>query len=487
MHDTSDHELLRRYADEGAEDAFTELVRRHCNLVWAAARRVSGNPDLARDVAQTVFTDLARKAKQLPAGTVLAGWLYRAACQAASNQVRAETRRAHWEQKSMSNTELPSDPSAETRAAEDLQPVLDAALATLPELDRDAVVLRFLAGRSFAEVGAVLGTTDDAAQKRVSRALEKLRDAFRRCGIGVNGGLVSAALSLAGTEAAPAGLATAVAGSALAGAGVTAGGIFSGLTLMKTKLVLGMVAGAAAVGTLVWQQQRFARLTDENVALRQEVVALSRPAEVAQPTADLAELERLREGHAELLRLRGEVARLRQAAAPTGNERLRDAEARVAQAEAQTAAIKAEVAFRARRTQIIETGKHLGLAARIFSTEHDNQFPTTFDDLRTYLGYRGNKDDLLDHFEFFPQPRAVSESEPQLILFREREPRPMPAAALSEEEAEGLGSPVNLQPGWERTYVLADGSVQSFHSVTGDFSQFERDGTAVETAGVAQP
>ncbi|MBN9691880.1 MAG: hypothetical protein J0M24_16690 [Verrucomicrobia bacterium] len=78
MSPLSDAELLRRYADQGVEEAFAELVRRHCNLVWAAARRVSGNADIARDVAQVVFCDLARKAGQIPAHAVLAGWLYRA-------------------------------------------------------------------------------------------------------------------------------------------------------------------------------------------------------------------------------------------------------------------------------------------------------------------------------------------------------------------------------------------------------------------------
>ena len=73
MHATADQELLRRYAEHGAEEAFTAIVHRHLNLVWAAARRTTGNADLARDVAQTVFTDLARKAKSLPRETVLAG------------------------------------------------------------------------------------------------------------------------------------------------------------------------------------------------------------------------------------------------------------------------------------------------------------------------------------------------------------------------------------------------------------------------------
>ena len=140
MHELSDQELLRRYADHGADEAFAEVVRRHCNLFWAAARRVSGDGEIARDVAQTVFTDLWRKVGKLPDGTVLAGWLYRAACHAAANQIRGEARRAQREQQAMHQHELRDAEAAERRAAEELQPWLDAALADLTEADRDTSV-----------------------------------------------------------------------------------------------------------------------------------------------------------------------------------------------------------------------------------------------------------------------------------------------------------------------------------------------------------
>ena len=310
MNDTADHELMRRYAEQGADAAFTELVRRHCDLVWAAARRVSGDADLARDVAQTVFTDLARKADKLPPGTVLAGWLYRAACHAAAKHIRGEARRAQRERQAMQQNELRSG-DAEARAAAELQPVLDAALADLTEADRTAVVLRFLAGRSLAEVGAPLGTNEDAAQKRVSRALEKLREAFRQRGVAVSGGIVAAALGVAGTQAAPIGLAGAIATASLAGASATAWGTFSVVTIMKSKLALGIVGTAIVATTLAWQQRSITRLADENVGLRRQVVAPTTATTIVPSTTGTAEQSRLDQEHAELLRLRGEVGQLR--------------------------------------------------------------------------------------------------------------------------------------------------------------------------------
>jgi RNA polymerase sigma factor (sigma-70 family) len=160
---SDDAELLQRYARQGAETAFAELVRRHVNLVWAAARRITGDADLARAAEQTVFTDLARKARRLPPNTILPGWLHRAACLAAANLVRGNARRAARERQVMELQSLLAGDNADARAAEALQPILDEALGELDAADRDTVVLRYLAGKSFAEVGAALGASEAAA------------------------------------------------------------------------------------------------------------------------------------------------------------------------------------------------------------------------------------------------------------------------------------------------------------------------------------
>ena len=91
---TPDRELLRQYAETRGEEAFAELVRRHLDLVYSAAlRQVNGDAHLAQDVAQTVFTDLARKAEALSRRSVVTGWLYTSAHFAAAKAVRTEQRR----------------------------------------------------------------------------------------------------------------------------------------------------------------------------------------------------------------------------------------------------------------------------------------------------------------------------------------------------------------------------------------------------------
>lgn len=471
MHAIADQELLRRFAEHGAEEAFTTLVHRHLNLVWAAARRTTGSADLARDVAQTVFTDLARKAKTLPRETVLAGWLYRAACLTAAKQVRGEARRVLREHHAMAMLAHAVTESAATRAAEELQPVLDAALAELSDADRDAVVLRFLAGQSLAEVGTAFGTGEDAAQKRVSRALEKLREAFRRRGMDVGGGMVAAALGVAGAQAAPPGLAGFVAAGAIAAAGTAGAGVSLAL-LMKSKLTLGIVGGAAVIAALTWQHQHLSRLIEENSVLRGQLAAnLETPPPPATTDPAVSEtLAQLRGQQEELLRLRGEVAQLRRTARSS---------VATSQTAPATSASNADVLAnqmlspRATSTRIVNAMKSLGLAARVFATENADRFPTRFEDMKNEMGLtsEGNFPGGVpaDLFEFFPQERMISEGEPQMILFREKSARRLPDGA------------------WERVYCMADGSVQWIHRDDGDFSEFEQAGTATPANAPKRP
>lgn len=189
---TEDVVQLRQFVENGDEEAFGRLVSRHFNLVQGTALRLTnGDVNLAQDVAQTVFTDLARKARYLPRNLRLAGWLYQAARFAGAKAVRTEQRRRAREEAFVMNESLSGPP----HEWEQLRPLLDAALARLHAKDRDAVLLHFFEQKSFRTVGAELGLSDDAAQKRVSRALAKLRTILTRNGVSVSASSLSAFLS----------------------------------------------------------------------------------------------------------------------------------------------------------------------------------------------------------------------------------------------------------------------------------------------------
>src|SRR6266511_4224575 len=90
----TDNQLLERYARQGSESAFRELVERHINLVHSAALRESrGNASLAEDIVQAVFTELARHAFKLARHPALAGWLYTCVRRKTANVRRTEHRR----------------------------------------------------------------------------------------------------------------------------------------------------------------------------------------------------------------------------------------------------------------------------------------------------------------------------------------------------------------------------------------------------------
>jgi len=181
MSDAPDTELLEQFARDQSEDAFAELVRRHIGLVHSVALRHTVNPEQAQDITQAVFIILARKAGSLRSGVVLPGWLYHTARFTAANFQRVEMRRIHREQEAFMQSTL-EEPASDALWRE-LAPLLDDAMGRLRAGDRDAIVLRFFQNQSLAKVGASMGIAERAAQKRVNRALEKLRKIFTQHGV----------------------------------------------------------------------------------------------------------------------------------------------------------------------------------------------------------------------------------------------------------------------------------------------------------------
>lgn len=312
---TDDAELLRRFTEGHREDAFAQLVHRHIDLVHAAALRIlNGDAAAAADVAQAVFIELARQADSLTRHPALVGWLYTTTHRQASHWIRAEVRRQHREQKAHEFLTMhqPADPESDWSR---LRPVLDDALMELGDSDRLVLLLRHFERHSHAEVGRRLGLGENAARMRGERALQRLASCLGRRGITSTGTALSVALGSGPTLAAPTGLAAKVTAGALAASVTTCTnlGLLALMTTSKAKIAA-VAAGFGLLGTgLLVQQQALGRLRQERDTLAGRLATGTPSAAPAQtsastrPTTTAPDPEAL----AELLRLRGEVARLR--------------------------------------------------------------------------------------------------------------------------------------------------------------------------------
>lgn len=214
-HEPSDRDLLQRYVASRDEAAFRELVRRHVDFVYSCAeRRLNHDAHSAADVAQQVFTALARQAAAIPTGAVLQAWLYTTTRHLSANWVRTEQARRRRELTAHSMNEANTPPPADWPS---IRPILESALDRLPDRDRTAVLLRFFARSSYAQVGAALRLSEDAARMRVDRALDKLREALVGRGIASTSSALAAILTSNAVASAPSALAGAVAARALVG------------------------------------------------------------------------------------------------------------------------------------------------------------------------------------------------------------------------------------------------------------------------------
>ncbi len=234
MHDATDMDLLRRFAAENSQRAFATLVERHVNLVYSAALRRTGNPHAAEEITQAVFIILAEKAGRISRQTILPGWLYQTTRLTAASFLRREFRRTRREQEAyMQSQSDEAHPGTTDETWRRLAPLLEDAMGHLGETDRAAVILRFFNGQSFAEIGTAFGLTENAAKKRVNRALEKLHRYFQRRGLSFTTANIAGSMATHSIHAASAGLAKTISAVVvLKGATATT----STLTLVKGAL-----------------------------------------------------------------------------------------------------------------------------------------------------------------------------------------------------------------------------------------------------------
>lgn len=308
---TSDLDLLRRFAREDSQEAFGEIVRRHLNLVYSAALRQVRSPQLAEDVAQSVFADLAREARTLKPGTILTAWLYAVARRTAIDTVRKESRRQLREQIAVEMNTM----NATAADWKQIAPLLDDAMAALDEADRTAILLRYFENKSLRDVGGSLNISDDAAQKRVSRAVERLREFFSKERVAIGAGGLVALISANAVQSAPAGLA----GMILSGTFATTSTI--GIAMIHKILIAGMTA--AVVGTGIYAvhlQGQIGALQRQQTSLNNQITQLQQERDdAANRLQDLQQENELLRTEAETSRLGNEVARNEATPAPVTN------------------------------------------------------------------------------------------------------------------------------------------------------------------------
>jgi RNA polymerase sigma factor (sigma-70 family) len=471
MQEQTDAQLLRDYVRRGSQAAFREIVARHADLVYSAALRQVESPDLARDVAQSVFIDLARKAcslaEKMPESSSLVGWLYRSTRFAALNQLRADRRRLAHERLAM---EQLATNSASGPDWERIRPALDAAMGDLNDEDREALLLRYFRNDDFRAVGRALGVSDDAAQKRVSRAVERLREIFARRGVTVGSGGIVAVIAANAVQAAPIGLAVTISTGALAG--MMAATTFATKTTLatmnwinaKSLAALTVSALVAGTGTYFVQQREASRLRSENENLAQikQKLSVDRDAATAALTAREAELERSRAERAELIRLRGEVGMLRAQSKELERLRENNQKLQAALAEKKPAAPSEEKDSendpqRQMAIAKLNDARLLALGLVLYADEHQNRYPT---DLNQTSNYWNSADHRLTNTNQF-----------DLVIQGSVESVTNAAATIAVRERQ----PFFSNGKWHKAYGFADGHAEIKSEPAAGFEAWEKE------------
>jgi RNA polymerase sigma factor (sigma-70 family) len=275
----SDVDLLRQFAQTKDEASFAVLVQRHIGFVFAVSVRRLRDPHLAKDATQAVFVALARKANAVAGCPSVIGWLHRSAVFETLNIMRARANRLARETEAQRlGTTL-----TETRVhLVEIDEVLDEALHDLSANDREAIIARYFSGRSYAEVGAALRLSENAARMRVDRALEKLRDNLTNRGVTSTAAVLAGALPAYASMQVPHGLAAGVTEAAVASV-TKAAGIVATFSVMSTAKILTGVSIVALLCGVIYQYRRASELElrldemrSENAAAGKRVLGLQR-------------------------------------------------------------------------------------------------------------------------------------------------------------------------------------------------------------------
>ena len=330
-------------------------------------------------------------------------------------------------------------------------------------------MLRYFERKSAREMAQTLGISDEAAQKRVSRAVERLREFFAKRGVTVGASGLVVVISANAVQAAPAGLAVTISTAAALAGTITTATIATHTTMnwLNLKSITAILAATivAGTGTHLVQQRETNRLRTENQNLitQQQKLTGERDSALVFAAGNKDELERLQKNQSDLLRLRGEVGMLRKQNGEL--EKLHDKKPQLqaistdTEQPLQPEGDLANEQVPAADISKLTAAKLFGQAMRLYSGQNEQQFPTSFDQIIPYLGGKTNPvvNDL-SQFEIIFQGTTTNLPSPgSIIVIREKE---------AWQTADGK---------WARAYGFADAHSEIQYAANGDFTVWEKE------------
>jgi RNA polymerase sigma factor (sigma-70 family) len=476
----TDLQLLDRYAREKSEDAFGELVHRHLNLVFSAALRQVRNAHLAEEVAQSAFIDLARQARGLAPDTVLSAWLYEVTRRKAIDVVRREIRRQAREQIAQELTAMNATENDWTR----IEPLLDEGVLALEERDRAIVLLRYFENKSLREVADRLNINEEAARKRVGRAVERLREFFAQRGVTMGAGGLVAAVSCNAVQAAPSGLsvtistAAVLSGKTIATAASAVGTKAIAMTTLQKGIIGATFATTAALG--IYQAREASNWRAQAQVLQQQrIPAAEQIEQLTRERDDLAgqfavlreENDRLKQTSGEVLKLRGEVGLLKKHLAGIPKPAAEKITPAPPPSE-EKAGITPEDEMKNQAIARMNYLKAWVLAFHLYADQNQGQFPTNFDQADPFLPEEAKTEAKLKPSDFLPGiPKYGLTPDRYEITYRgtfEAITNPPQTIVMRENAA------CQVEDGyWLRTYGFADGHTEVHRAGEGGFESWE--------------
>jgi len=200
-----DRELISEFLTARSDEAFREIVERYTDLVYGVCLRVLGDRNLAEDATQATFMVLLRRLETLRTDAPLGGWLHCVAERVARNMRKSKQRQERRE------SQIRASSHPDESRWDDILPELDGALASLPDVQRDAVVLRYLKGFSREQMAREMACPERTVDTRLTRALATLRQRLNVRGVSVSTVVLAGGLTERLITAAPAKLSSSIA------------------------------------------------------------------------------------------------------------------------------------------------------------------------------------------------------------------------------------------------------------------------------------